>query len=151
MTGRLHDTVAWPVHTRRLTLRPATAEDAAATWEFRRLPEVSRWLTQNTGTLTEYRDQFLDSDSLTKTLVVELDGHVIGDLMLEFRTRALRPKSPTLPEAPKATSAGSCTLTTPAMGTPPKRYASSWTSRSTSSSCAGSQPPASRRTRRHGD
>ncbi len=85
MTGRLHDTVTWPVHTRRLTLRPAIADDAAATWEFRRLPEVSRWLTQNTGTLTEYRNQFLDSDSLAKSLVVELDGHVIGDLMLDVQ------------------------------------------------------------------
>ena len=56
MTGRLHDTVAWPVRTPRLTLRPATADDAAATWQFRRLPEVSRWLTQNTGTLDGYRE-----------------------------------------------------------------------------------------------
>ena len=85
MTGRLHETVAWPVHTSRLTLRPATHDDAAATWEFRRLPEVSRWLTQNTGTLTEYRAQFLESDSLAKTLIVELDGHVVGDLMLEVQ------------------------------------------------------------------
>lgn len=85
MTGRLHDTVAWPVRTTRLTLRPATADDDVATWEFRRLPEVSRWLTQNTGTLTEYRTQFFDPDSLAKTLVVELHGHVIGDLMLEVQ------------------------------------------------------------------
>ena len=85
MTGRLHDSVAWPVHTSRLTLRPATADDAAATWQFRRLPEVSRWLTQNTGTLTKYREQFLDPDSLAKTLVVELEGHVIGDLMLDVQ------------------------------------------------------------------
>ena len=85
MTGRLHDTVAWPVHTRRLTLRPATAAHAAPTWHFRRLPEVSCWLTQYTGTLTEYRNQFLDSDSLAKSLVVELDGQVIGDLMLDVQ------------------------------------------------------------------
>ena len=85
MTGPLHDTVAWPVRTSRLTLRPATADDAAATRQFRRLPEVSRWLTQNTGTLTQYRDQFLDPDSLAKTLVVERDGDVIGDLMLEVQ------------------------------------------------------------------
>ena len=85
MTGPLHDTVAWPVHTLRLALRPATANDAAATWQFRRLPEVSRWLTQNTGTLTEYRAQFLAPDSLAKTIVVELDGRVIGDLMLEVQ------------------------------------------------------------------
>lgn len=85
MTGWLHDTVAWPVHARRLALRPAAAEDAAATWEFRRLPEVSRWLTQYTGTLTQYRNQFLDPESLAKTLVVRLDGHVIGDLMLDVQ------------------------------------------------------------------
>ena len=85
MSGPLHDTVAWPVHTSRLTLRPATHDDAAATWEFRRLSEVSRWLTQNTGTLTEYRDLFLDPGSLAKTLVVELEGHVIGDLMLDVQ------------------------------------------------------------------
>ena len=30
MSGRLHDAVAWPVHTSRLTLRPATHDDAAA-------------------------------------------------------------------------------------------------------------------------
>ena len=85
MTGPLHDTVAWPVRTSRVTLRPGIADDAAATWQFRRLPEVSLWLTQNTGTLTQYRDQFLDPDSLAKTLVVELEGHVIGDLMLEVQ------------------------------------------------------------------
>ena len=85
MTSPLHDTVAWPVRTSRLTLRPGTADDAAVTWQFRRLPEVSRWLTQNTGTLTLYRDQFLHPDSLAKTLVVERDGDVIGDLMLEVQ------------------------------------------------------------------
>jgi RimJ/RimL family protein N-acetyltransferase len=85
MTGRLHEAVVWPVRTSRLTLRPATADDAAATWQFRRLPEVGRWLTQNTGTLSQYRGQFLDPDSLAKTLVVELEGHVIGDLMLEVQ------------------------------------------------------------------
>lgn len=85
MTGRLHGTVAWPVRTTRLTLRPATADDADATWQFRRLPEVSRWLTQDTGALAEYRHQFLEPDSLAKTIVVELDRHVIGDLMLEVQ------------------------------------------------------------------
>jgi RimJ/RimL family protein N-acetyltransferase len=85
MTGPLHDAVAWPVRTARLTLRPATAEDAEATWEFRRLPEVSRWLTRETGPLEDYRDQFLDGPRLAKTMVVELDGRVIGDLMLDVQ------------------------------------------------------------------
>jgi RimJ/RimL family protein N-acetyltransferase len=85
MTGPLLDAVAWPVRTARLTLRPATAEDAEATWEFRRLPEVSRWLTRETGPLEDYRDQFLDGPRLAKTMVVELDGRVIGDLMLDVQ------------------------------------------------------------------
>ena len=85
MTGPLHDAVAWPVHTTRLVLRPATAEDAEATWELRRLPEVSRWLTREAGSLEDYRDQFQSPTRLAKTAVIELDGQVIGDLMLDVQ------------------------------------------------------------------
>ena len=83
MTGRLHDAASWPVRTARLTLRPAVADDLAATWEYRRLPEVSRWLTRAPATPEEYREQFLDPDRLSRTIVVELQGQVIGDLMLK--------------------------------------------------------------------
>jgi len=83
MMGRLHEAVSWPVRTARLTLRPAVADDLAATWEYRRLPEVSRWLTRAPATPEEYREQFLDPDRLARTLVVELQGEVIGDLMLK--------------------------------------------------------------------
>jgi RimJ/RimL family protein N-acetyltransferase len=82
VTGRLHEAVSWPVRTARLTLRPAVADDLTATWEYRRLPEVSRWLTRAPTTPEEYREQFLDPDRLAKTIVVELQGQVIGDLML---------------------------------------------------------------------
>jgi RimJ/RimL family protein N-acetyltransferase len=82
VTGRLHEAVSWPVRTARLTLRPAVADDLATTWEYRRLPEVSRWLTRAPTTPEEYREQFLDPDRLAKTIVVELQGQVIGDLML---------------------------------------------------------------------
>lgn len=84
MTVRLHDTVRWPVRTARLTLRPATVGDLAASWQYRRLPAVSRWLTRAPATLTEYRSQFLQAESLAKTVIVELDGQVIGDLMLQI-------------------------------------------------------------------
>ena len=77
------DAIAWPTHTRRLTLRPATAADLDATWDFRRREDVSRWLTRAPATLAEYRTQFLDPASLGKSLVVELAGAVIGDLMLQ--------------------------------------------------------------------
>ena len=77
------ETVPWPVHTARLALRPATLDDLEATWAFRRLPEVSRWLTSAPSTLEEYRDTFQDPDRLALGLVVERDGAVIGDLMLK--------------------------------------------------------------------
>src|SRR3954451_1159420 len=76
------DTVAWPIRTQRLTLRRATPEDLEATWRFRRLDVVSRWITRAPTTLEEYRPQFEDPDSLKRTLVIERGGEVIGDLML---------------------------------------------------------------------
>jgi RimJ/RimL family protein N-acetyltransferase len=77
------DAATWPARTDRLTLRPATPDDLDATWAFRRLDDVSRWLTRAPTTIEEYRARFEDPDSLAKTLVVELDGQVIGDLMLK--------------------------------------------------------------------
>lgn len=74
--------VSWPVRTTRLTIRPARAADADATWRFRRLPAVERWISRPANTLTEYRAKFVDPERLAKTLIVELDGAVIGDLML---------------------------------------------------------------------
>jgi len=76
------DAVAWPVRTARLSLRPATAADLGATWRYRRLEAVSRWLIRAPLTAEDYRVQFERPDSLAKTLVVELRGEVIGDLMV---------------------------------------------------------------------
>lgn len=74
--------VAWPVRTQRLLIRPATPADAETTWRYRRLEPVNRWLTRAPETLEAYRAQFQDPDSLAKTLVMEHDGEVIGDLMV---------------------------------------------------------------------
>lgn len=78
----LVDGVRWPVSTARLVLRPARLDDLEPTWSFRRLESVSRWLTRAPSTLDEYRTQFEDPESLAKSLVLELDGQVIGDLMV---------------------------------------------------------------------
>src|SRR4051794_15774270 len=78
------DRVTWPRHTRRLSIRPATTADTEATWSFRRLDAVSQWITRAPRTIDDYRPQFEDPPSLAKTLVVELDGSVIGDLMLRI-------------------------------------------------------------------
>jgi RimJ/RimL family protein N-acetyltransferase len=76
------DRVGWPVYTPRLTLRPATTADLAPTWRYRRLEEVSRWLIRAPRTVEDYRAQFEAQQTLAKTLVVELRGEVIGDLMV---------------------------------------------------------------------
>jgi RimJ/RimL family protein N-acetyltransferase len=72
----------WPVTTSRLSIRPATDDDVEPTWRFRRLPEVAEWVTAAPATLDEYTQHFLEEPRLGKTLVVELAGQVIGDLML---------------------------------------------------------------------
>jgi RimJ/RimL family protein N-acetyltransferase len=78
------DRITWPVRTERLSLRPATKDDAEPTWQFRRLEPVTRWLTRAVPTFEEHRAQFDDPAWMAKTLVVELDGAVIGDLMLSI-------------------------------------------------------------------
>jgi len=70
------------VSTERLTLRPATSDDAADTWAYRRLPCVAHWLTQLPTDLQTYRRTFADPERLPATVVVERERHVIGDLML---------------------------------------------------------------------
>jgi len=74
--------VDWPRCTDRLELRPASAQDAEATWRFRRLESVSRWLTVAPADLESYRAVFERPARLATTLVVVLDGRVVGDLML---------------------------------------------------------------------
>ena len=78
----LHDDVEWPRRTERLTIRPATIDDLEATWRFRQLESVGQWISRAPQTLDEHRAQIGEPDSLAKTLVIELDGEVIGDLMV---------------------------------------------------------------------
>lgn len=74
--------LGWPVRTERLSLRLGTPADIEPTWRFRQLPEVSEWLTA-AGDLEGYRARFLDPGRLAATVVIELDGTVVGDLMLK--------------------------------------------------------------------
>lgn len=71
-----------PLRTERLTLRPATAADADATFAYRRLEAVGRWLTEIPTELETYRATFADPARLATTIVVELGGRIIGDFML---------------------------------------------------------------------
>jgi RimJ/RimL family protein N-acetyltransferase len=75
-----------PLRTERLTLRPGTVDDAAATWAYRRLDTVNEWLAGSPADLDGYRSLFCEPSRLAATVIVAL-GHdpaapVIGDLML---------------------------------------------------------------------
>jgi RimJ/RimL family protein N-acetyltransferase len=74
------DTLEWPLRTGRLLLRRATRDDFDATWAFRRLPEVNDWL--GAATYDAYRVRYFREERLAGMLIVELDGRVIGDLMV---------------------------------------------------------------------
>lgn len=74
--------VTWPLTTARLQLRPATEADGPATWQYRKLESVSRWITSAQQDSEHYLADFVEEGRLAKTLVIELDGRVIGDLML---------------------------------------------------------------------
>jgi RimJ/RimL family protein N-acetyltransferase len=81
-------TLAATLHTERFTLRPATEDDAEATWAYRRLDSVNEWLTGVPDGLEEYRSIFVEPSRLASTVIVELADdsgpHLIGDFMLRI-------------------------------------------------------------------
>jgi RimJ/RimL family protein N-acetyltransferase len=81
----LHD-LTWPRRTDRLAIRPATAADVAACWAFRRLPEVAEWLGCAWPDEDEFATWYTGPDQLPHQLVVELDGRVVGDAMVQVGT-----------------------------------------------------------------
>lgn len=78
--------IDWPVRTERLLIRRATPADADATWTYRRLEQVSRWLTGAATDRADYARTFSDPDRLACTLIVQREDPegptVIGDLKL---------------------------------------------------------------------
>ena len=62
--GASHDrlaagAVSWPAaRSSAWAVRAATPDDGATTWVFRRLPEVTEWMTAAPETLAEYAARF---------------------------------------------------------------------------------------------
>ncbi|WP_448630562.1 GNAT family N-acetyltransferase [Cellulomonas soli] len=81
MPGTLMD-VSWPLRTERLLIRPATPADAPDVWRYRRLPEVSEWMTSRPADEPSFVATYLEPERLARTLLVERAGHVVGDLMV---------------------------------------------------------------------
>jgi RimJ/RimL family protein N-acetyltransferase len=82
MTASL-DAVDWPVRTRRLAIRPATAEDEEAIWSYVSLESTSEWLTQRRDRAA-FADWIKDPAQRAGTLVIEHDGSVIGNLLVRI-------------------------------------------------------------------
>ncbi|MGN7949081.1 GNAT family N-acetyltransferase [Microbacterium sp. 22215] len=89
MTATPHTDV-WPVRTERLQIRPMTAPDIDAMWEWRQLPEVNRWLGLAPDTIEAFRERYLDPERLASMYLVELLPHggepavPIGDIMIRI-------------------------------------------------------------------
>ncbi|MFK3676972.1 GNAT family N-acetyltransferase [Microbacterium sp. NPDC090218] len=79
----------WPTRTPRLQIRRATPADIEVMWDWRRLPEVNRWLGLAPETLDAFRERYLDPERLASLYLVELlpegEGSApvpIGDIMV---------------------------------------------------------------------
>lgn len=84
------DAVSWPIRTERLLIRRCRPDDLAATWRYRRLPEVAEWITAAPAGPDEYGKSFLEPGRLGQCLIVEViddlvgEPTVIGDLMVRI-------------------------------------------------------------------
>jgi RimJ/RimL family protein N-acetyltransferase len=76
------DRVTWPRRTERLTIRPATAADLRAVFEIRTLAAVGQWMPSRPDSYEGFLLQHGKHDAMPRTLVIELDRVVIGDLYL---------------------------------------------------------------------
>jgi len=80
----------WPISTSRLEIRRCAPEDIDALWEFRRIPEVNRWLGVAPATREAFHERYLDPDRLAGTFVIErlatsdANQKIIGDLMVRI-------------------------------------------------------------------
>jgi RimJ/RimL family protein N-acetyltransferase len=74
--------LSWPKHTERLTIRPVTADDFKAMWQIRRQESVAQWMTSRSSDWDRFVEVMGVDDRMGKTLVIERDGVLIGDLML---------------------------------------------------------------------
>ena len=69
--------LTWPRRSPRLSLRPAQPEDAAELWTWYRLPEVTRWLSENFPDEERFAE-FYES-RCSHYVVGELDGRLVAN------------------------------------------------------------------------
>lgn len=72
----------WPKTTERLTLRPATADHLRAVFAYRSRPEVAEWMPGHPTHYEEFVMRVGRFDVMPRTIVIEIDDRVVGDLYL---------------------------------------------------------------------
>jgi RimJ/RimL family protein N-acetyltransferase len=76
--------LAWPLRTDRLLIRPSRSDDADAMWTYWQLPDVYRWTGSGELARDQFTERMADPGRLARTLSVELDGRLVGDLMVKI-------------------------------------------------------------------
>ena len=74
--------VPWPVRTERLSIRPARVDDLPSVFAVRVQPCVSDWLPSEPSDVDAFVERLAKPELLAATLVMELDGRLVGDLYL---------------------------------------------------------------------
>jgi RimJ/RimL family protein N-acetyltransferase len=75
--------LTWPRRTERLSFRPAEPADLSAVFAYRSREDVGRWMPNRPTSYDAWLLQ-IGSDLMERTLVLELDGQVIGDLYVHI-------------------------------------------------------------------
>lgn len=78
--------LTWPKKTARLSLRLAGEADLEPMWEYRRLDPVGRWMTDASKDLDAFVAKSTADHRLNDTIVVEVDGRLVGDLMVRVES-----------------------------------------------------------------
>jgi len=99
-SGAMGVTLAEPIRTRRLVLRPLGDQDVDALVSYRSLPEVCRWVpfqpmdadTVRTRLETQWSNRSLEKEGDAVTLGVEVHatGELVGDVMLHWSSEVHR-------------------------------------------------------------
>lgn len=76
--------LSWPRRTQRLVIRPVTDADLPAVWGWRSIPAVMEWMGVAPMGLEEFVRTFPEKDRPSKTLVIEYDGRLVGDLYVSI-------------------------------------------------------------------
>jgi RimJ/RimL family protein N-acetyltransferase len=74
--------LTWPQRTERLSFRPMTPADLPAVYAVRADPEVAHWMPSRPDSYEDFVLRQGRFGALDRSLVLELDGEVIGDLYL---------------------------------------------------------------------